>query len=800
MRLPFPFLILLYFSIVTSFGQTTLNKDSFQKYEGFFTFYFDAKNNKVFLEVDQLDTDFLYVYSLSSGIGSNDIGLDRGQIGNEQLVYFKKSGNKLLLVQPNLKFRANTSNALERKSVQQAFAHSVLFGGDIIEQNKNGYLVDITEFLMRDAHGVSSRLKAAEQGVYKLDAKRSAMNLERTRAFPGNVEFDVFLTFSGEPKGAWIRSVAPNPELVSVAQHHSFIELPDDGYKKRVFDPRSGSFPFEYYDYASPVEESLVKKFITRHRLEKKDPSALISEAVEPIVYYLDNGTPEPVRTALLEGGRWWNEAFEAIGFKDAFRVEILPDEADPLDVRYNVIQWVHRSTRGWSYGNTVTDPRTGEIIKGHVSLGSLRIRQDFLIAQALMDKPFAQRDDNHEEILALSLARIRQLSAHEIGHTLGFAHNFAASTNGRASVMDYPHPKVSLVDGEISFSDAYDTGIGEWDKVSVAYSYAHFEEGTDERQALNEILENAYENGLQYISDRDARPRGGAHINAHLWDNGTDPASELDRVLNIRKIAITNFSEDNIRNNEPRAVLEDVFVPLYFFHRYQLEAAVKLVAGLNYNYQVKGDNFPEFSILGKEQQENALASLLKTLDASVIAVPAEKLSLFPPRAIGYGKSRESFKGYTGTAFDPTAAAQTAADLSLGLLLHPERASRLIQQISLDSNQLGLDHLLAELSRQTIFKEHRDPYLSMVQTAINYRALEHILQLAATDRANPQVRSSVHEHLRSLRSDLIKADQDKDRTEMVSRIDRYFKNPSNYKSTTVPKIPDGSPIGMDCLH
>ena len=800
MRLQIPFCFLLFFTVISSLAQPKPDKESFQKYEGFFTFYFDAKNNKVFLEVNRLETDFLYVNSLSSGIGSNDIGLDRGQIGNEHVVFFKKSGNKLLLVQPNLKYRANTSNVLEKNSVEQAFAKSVLFGGDILEEDKNGYLIDITEFLMRDAHGVASRLKATEQGVYKLDPKRSAINLDRTRAFPRNIEFDVLLTFSGEPKGAWIRSVTPNPELVSVAQHHSFIELPDDGYHKREFDPRSGAFPFEYYDYASPVEEPLVKKFVTRHRLEKKDPSAMISEAVEPIVYYLDNGTPEPVRTALLEGGRWWNQAFEAIGFKDAFRVEILPDDADPLDVRYNVIQWVHRSTRGWSYGNTVTDPRTGEIIKGHVSLGSLRIRQDFLIAQSLMDKPFAQSDDNHEDILALSLARIRQLSAHEIGHTLGFAHNFAASTNGRASVMDYPHPKVNLVNGKIDFSDAYDTGIGEWDKVTVAYSYSHFEEGKDERQALNEILENAYENGLQYISDRDARPRGGAHINAHLWDNGADPASELERVLNIRETAIANFSEDNIRQNEPRAVLEDVFVPLYFFHRYQLEAAVKLIAGLNYNYQVKGDNFPEYTVLGREYQEKALQSLLKTLDASVIAVPADKLSLFPPRAIGYGKSRESFRGYTGTAFDPAAAAQTAADLSLGLLLHPERASRLVQQRSLDSNQLGLDQLLAELSRQTMFKEHKDPYFSMVQTAINYRVLEHLIKLAATDNANPQVRSTVHEHLRALHSDFNQSERDKDLAEMARRIDQYVKNPSKFKTTTAPKIPDGSPIGMDCLH
>ena len=242
-----------------------------------------------------------------------------------------------------------------------------------------------------------------------------------------------------------------------------------------------------------------------------------MSEAKEPIIYYLDNGTPEPIRSALLDGGRWWNQAFEAIGYKNAFQLKILPDDADPMDVRYNVIQWVHRSTRGWSYGSSITDPRTGEIMKGHVSLGSLRIRQDFLIAQALMNKPFAERDDNHEPMLALALARIRQLSAHEIGHTLGFAHNFAASTNGRASVMDYPHPQIELVNGKLDFSNAYDTKIGDWDKVTVAYSYSHFSEKSEE-EGLLKILKDANNQGLRYISDQDARPTGSAHALAHLW------------------------------------------------------------------------------------------------------------------------------------------------------------------------------------------------------------------------------------------------------------------------------------------
>ncbi len=781
-------------------GQDFTKTKNYQKFDGFFTYYYDDENDKMFLQVDSLEEDFLYVYSLSSGIGSNDIGLDRGQLGNEQLVFFKKAGNKLLLVQPNLKFRALTKNALEKKSVEQAFAKSVLFGFPIVEESKGKYLIDITDFLMRDAHGVSGRLKSRKQGAYNLDKSKSAFAFERTKAFPKNVEFDVTLTFSGVPKGEWISSVTPNPGLVTVAQHHSFIELPDDGYKKRDFDPRCGSYPFSYYDYATPVQESILKRFVRRHRLEKKNPNATVSEAVEPIIYYLDNGTPEPVRSALLEGGRWWNQAFEAIGYKDAFQLKVLPDDADPLDVRYNVIQWVHRSTRGWSYGASVIDPRTGEIIKGHVSLGSLRIRQDFLIAQALMNKPFAERDDNYQPMLELALARIRQLSAHEIGHTLGFAHNFAASTNNRASVMDYPHPQFELNGNSIDFSNAYDTGIGEWDKVTVAYSYADFPSGTSEKDGLNAILEKAHSEGLRYISDQDARPMGGAHAYGHLWDNGGSAFKELEKVLSIRKLAISNFSIDNIRTGEANSTLEDVFAPLYFFHRYQTEAVAKLIGGLDYNYTVKGDGQRTVYAINRTNQESALNSILTTLDASVMAIPKDKLELFPPRAIGIGRTRESFKGRTGVSFDALSAVETSSDMTLGLLLHPQRASRLIQQKSVDKNQLGLQEVLETLSRQTLQKKQKDVYFAEAQHTINFRILYHIMNLASHKEVHPQVNGIAMHQLKETKKFLLSGTKNPVSEEMVRRIDVFMKNPGAFNVIPSPKIPDGSPIGMDCMN
>ena len=801
MDLRLPTTLTVLFTCVLGLSQTFEKTKDFQKSEGYFDFFYDVKEDKMYLQVDDLEQEFLYVYSLSSGIGSNDIGLDRGQLGNEQVVFFKKAGNKLLLVQPNLKFRALTDNVLEKKSVEQAFAKSILHGFPILEENKGSFLIELTPFLMRDAHGVIQRLQNAKQGSYSLDTSKSAIALERTKAFPKNVEFDVTLTFSGSPKGANIRSVTPNAGLVTVAQHHSLIALPDDDYKKRVFDPRCGSYPLSYYDYATPVEEPILKRYVTRHRLKKKNPGAAVSEAVEPIIYYLDNGTPEPVRTALLEGGRWWNQAFEAIGYKDAFQLKILPDDADPMDVRYNVIQWVHRSTRGWSYGTSITDPRTGEIMKGHVSLGSLRIRQDFLIAQALMDRPFAERDDNHQKMLDLALARIRQLSAHEIGHTLGFAHNFAASTNGRASVMDYPHPQFQLKAGEIDFSNAYDTGIGEWDKVTIAYSYADFEDANGEEEGLRNILKEAQDKGLRYISDQDARPMGGAHYLGHLWDNGANASAELEKVLEIRKKAITNFSKDNIRSGEPFSVLEDVFVPLYFFHRYQTEAVAKMVGGLDYNYKVKGDGQKSVTVLPKSEQEQALQALLTTLDPEVLAVPENKLALFPPRSIGYGRTRESFKGKTGVAFDPFGAAETAANSTLALLFHPQRANRLVQQSSLDPKQLSLSDVINSVFGETVKKKTPKGYLGEIQKLVNWQVLEQLMFLASHKESYPQVTETILFEFMRLRTILGEKATDPTAILMKKEVDGFIGNPKGYKKKiSVPKIPDGSPIGMACFN
>ncbi|MBC3846607.1 zinc-dependent metalloprotease [Winogradskyella echinorum] len=775
-----------------------LDKKDLKSYEGFFDFYYEESTDKIYLKVKNLNKDFLYVNSLASGVGSNDIGLDRGQLGNERLVYFKKAGNKLLLIQPNLKYRANTDNELEKKSIEQAFAKSVLFGFKILSKKEGEYIVDFTPFLMQDAHGVANRLKGGKEGTYKIDASKSALALERTKAFPKNVEFEALLTFKGQPTGRNLRSVTPTASLVTVVQHHSFIKLPDSKYKPRVFDTRSGAISMSYLDYATPIQEDIKKRFIIRHRLEKKYPNRKTSEAKEPIIYYLDPGTPEPVRSALLEGARWWNEAYEAIGYKDAFQVKMLPKNADPMDCRYNVIQWVHRSTRGWSYGGSVVDPRTGEIIKGHVSLGSLRIRQDFMIAQALMNEPFAERDDNYKPMLEMALARIRQLSAHEVGHTIGFAHNFAASTNDRASVMDYPHPQISVTNGYIDFSNAYATGIGDWDKVTVAYSYSEFDKKTDEQKALNKILKKAQDDGLRFITDSDARAAGGAHALAHLWDNGKTPAEELNAVLALRQQAISNFSEDNIKSYEPYSVLEDVFVPLYFYHRFQVEAATKVIGGLDYNYAVKGDEQLTSKSVDVNMQKETLDVILKTLNAETLAIPKDKLALFPPRAFGYNRSRESFKGKTGVAFDPISAANTASDMTLKYLLHPQRANRLVLQKSLNESQLSLEDVIDTLIKNSFDVNHNDAYLNETQQQINVNVLKYLMNLAVNNQSYFQVKAIANKTIRDIAKKNIGFEAIQYQYNLM--INEFYKHPEKFKIEASPKIPDGSPIGSDVCN
>ena len=761
-------------------------------YEGFMNFSYNNDSGKIILEINKLDSEFMYINSLSRGVGNNDLGLDRGQLGNSRVVYFTRRGNKILLIQPNLRYVSNSSNYLENKAVKEAFARSVLFGFDIIEKTKDSYKIDITSFLIRDAHGVSQRLRYSNSGSYTLNKSMSAIDLDRTKAFPKNIEFDVLLTFTGNPSGNLVRSVTPTASNLTVNQHHSFVELPDNNYKKRKFDPRSGSNPFIVYDYSTPIDDKLEQRFIVRHRLNKKYPKQEISEPVEPIVYYIDNGTPEPVKSALIEGGNWWNQAFESAGYKDAFRIEVLPEDADPMDVRYNLIQWIHRSTRGWSYGASIVDPRTGEIIKGQVSLGSLRVRQDYMILSGLIDNP--NDIENKSLIKKTSLDRIRQLSAHEIGHTLGFAHNYISSANNRSSVMDYPHPKIDIVNGNINIDNAYSKNIGDWDKVSVRYAYTDFQENENEDVKLNDIIEEAVNKGLYFLSDSDSRPVGSANPFSHLWDNGEFPYIELDKLLKVRDLALKNIDLDNLVDGEPYDRIEDILVPIYMLHRYQIESAAKAIGGVDYLYFVKNKNNDKVKFVDSKLQKESLKSLLNVLNPKNLVLPTNLIQILSPRSFRNPRTRENFESNTGVTFDYINASSSIINHTLTFLMNPERINRIYQQNMFGENILMLDDYLTIISNSIFSNKRMSPYESSINKNTSSLFLDHLFLTFNNSNTNDLSKSVILSSIMNTKEKLSSNLNDYNRF-LVNKINGFIDNPDKYIPVEKTKIPDGSPIG-----
>lgn len=806
-----------------------------QKIDGYIPLYWDSSTGRLWMEITRFDEEFLYQISLPAGVGSNPIGLDRGQLGAGAVVAFERIGAKVLLVQSNYRYRALSDDAAERRAVADSFARSVLWGFRVEASEGTRVLVDATAFFVRDAHGVADRLRSARQGSFRFDEGRSAIHLPRTKGFPRNTEVESVVTLVGDDAGPLLRSVTPSPQAVTVRQHHSLVQLPEAGYRPRLHDPRVSAMAHTFHDYASPFDQPIETRWIRRHRLQKKDPSAPVSEAVEPIVYYVDNGVPEPIRSALVEGASWWAAAFEAAGFRNAFQVKVLPEDADPMDVRYHMINWVHRSTRGWSYGASVVDPRTGEIIKGNVSLGSLRIRQDMLLGTGLIAPALsaqgqegaqsqclaaeaptvdylvtASLGDPATDSMAMSLARIRQLSAHEVGHTLGFSHNFAASSFGRASVMDYPAPLVEIVNGKLDLSRAYTAEIGPYDRFSVRYAYAQFPAGTDERESLDALLAEGATAGMLFIDDADGRDVGTAHPLASVWDNGDDAIAMLRHEMEVRRIGLAGFGLANLAAGQPIAELEAKLLPLYLHHRYQLMAAAKSLGGAHFSYAVKrgasAHPTPVREIVAPARQREALQAILETLRPEALTLPGRILSLLPPVPPSHkGGPTEYFGRRTDPAFDLLGAASIAAGLTFDALLAPARAERLVAFHAEDSRNPGLREVLGATIKAV--------WLTPLTTASDQRAIQLTLQalllgrlmdLAAHEAASPLVRAEASEALRAVQAVLKTptALSTPDPTVRAHRrwaldeLERFLTRPATLRqpSQRLP-TPAGDPIG-----
>jgi hypothetical protein len=762
----------------------------FEQRSGFFDIHVDEKTNRVFARLPKPDAEgvsvrMIHSARLTAGLGSNPVGLDRGWGEGGRIITMRRMGDKMIVEEENLRYRANPENPLEARAVRESFARSFLASLPIKSETGEGVLVDMTDFLTADNLNLVQYLKDADQGSFKVQSDRTFVDTKNTFAFPDNVEIDVFFTLSSPDAGTEVSSTAANGKDATLIQHHSFVRLPEAGFEPLLSDPRSGAIEQVHYDYSAPLSASIETRFARRYRLERAEDGSV----KDPIVFYIDSGAPEPIRSALVDGAKWWEDAFAAAGWEDAYRVELLPEDAHPLDIRYNTVQWVHRQTRGWSYGGGVSDPRTGEMLKGHVNLGSLRVRQDRMIFEGLLGAGKTDSGDPDDPV-QLALARIRQLSAHEIGHALGFAHNFAASSDDKASVMDYPAPDVRLIDGALDVSNAYGVGIGDWDKVTATWLYG---ENTDaERDAL---LDTAFESGLSYVADMDGRGVGSGHPDGSVWDNGTDAVATLKEVMAVRAFALEKFGPDNLPEGRPQSDLNAAIVPIYLYHRFQTAAAAKTLGGVSFNY---GDGGAA-EIVAPAKQRAALEAVLETLDPAALDISDDVLAHLTPRLGTWSfadSDRELFRKTAYPAFDTLSAAETAADLTFDVLLHPQRAARLVEFHRRDAANPSLDEVMATMRRRVLGHSTRGRTGEIART-VRAQYAYGLMALADGD-ASPAVKASTDTALRELEAGL-RLGNDTRSQWIADRISAYRTRPLTATAPVTPAktLPPGSPIGSE---
>jgi hypothetical protein len=756
---------------------------------GFIGVRVDADRNKVLLDIaaDRLDKDFLHQSTLATGFGS--LGLDRGQTGSSVVVRLERHGKRILLVRDNWGVRAQGASEAEQRAASEAFARSVVASFPI-ESEANGVIVaDATSFFLSDSYGIAETFRRSQQGTPRLDAGRSWIDAARTRAFPKNTEVHAVLTFAIDNPGAGVRRGAPDPSAVTMEVHHSLVQLPDSqGFRARQGDPRSGVNGPQFYDFAQGYEGTYRDAIAGRWRLIPKDPAAYqrgeLTEPVTPIVYYLDPGIPAEYRQALREGGMWWNKIFEAAGFKNGFSVRDLPAGADMMDARYNMVYWVHRAAPGPSVGPSFSDPRTGEIVRTVVRIDAWRSLIDYNIYAGLL--PAAGAAGLSVSPDAFAMWRRRQHAAHEIGHTLGFPHNYIAGSQGRTSVMAYPFPLISLDSkGQIDLSKAYAPAGGAWDTLTVRYGYTWFPNEAAEKTGLERILKDGITRNVRFIADQHAGAEGSIP-EATRWVEGATMFDAANRTSAVRRLLIDKFDERAIKPGEPMYLLNMRFAHVYLHHRYSLEGLVKYIGGMDFTYAMRGDSQTPTRILPAASQRRALTMALDALEPAALAVPERVLAMIPPVPPG-GDGSMAWLGYSGTALDQISLAGGLATETIENIFERDRLGRLVLFNARDASNPSLDEVTRTVIDRTWGAAPATNGAQALRRTVQQVVVNTLLDRAGDNAALAEVRTIMELHLAALKTRLAgmtgggAADRAL-RAKTVRDIERYFEGNDDPKT------------------
>lgn len=752
---------------------------SMQSRDGFVPVHVDPETGKVFLEVQRLNQDFLYVTSMATGLGSGRaFELDRGNTTAQGIVRFERHGPRVFLIRQNSAFTATAGGEAASRNVRESFPVSVLASLPIVEQNAGRLLVDATDLFLSDVFGVQGSVRRYGLGEVKLDKTRSYVSAEQTKAFPKNSEIRAVLTFSAETPHAELRRHAPDGRSITLEQHHSFVELPTEPLPARVYDPRTANSEATVTDFSEGFADDYRKRYVTRWRLVPKDPVAYLRgelvEPVEPIVYYLDPALPEPYRSAYREGTLWWNRTLEAAGFRNALEVRDLPEGADPMDIRYSVIQLTHRTDAGPSVGPAVRDPRTGEVIVAMPRMDSHRSLIDYNIYAGLLPVYDAQGIAPQLNPEEFTKARRRQHAAHEVGHTMGLPHNFMGGADNRSSVMHYPFPLIRVdAQGRLDLADAYRPGPGYSDTVAIRYAYTWFPTPEAEAAGLKAIVEEALERGHRFITGDHAELRG-SFPEATRWVEGRTMFEALDRTMAVRRLMLKHFNEKAIRPGEPMSWLNQRLAHVYLHHRYSVEGVVKNVGGMEFTYALRGDGQVPTRVIPAVDQRRALEMILTVLSPRELAIPEHIPALIPPTPSGYeepeswydpalgvalppavGAHATWIESPAGTALDPFAVARSFAQEVVDNLLHPERVARVVSFHARDSSQLSPDELLTRLVDGTWGATgSRAGADGAYRRAAERAVLDGLFSLATDKRATSESRDAAERHLARLAQSL----------------------------------------------